>query len=73
MKLLQGAGVSVSLGFAAAGVVEFLRLGMNSAGAMALLGGAIVAFSISVTLWIFDLRNRIATLEQAGAQPRRGS
>jgi hypothetical protein len=73
MKLLQVAGFLVSLGFAAAGVVEFLRLGMNSAGAMAFLGGAVVAFSISITLWIFDLRNRITTLERTGAQPRPGS
>jgi hypothetical protein len=74
MQLLQKAGAAVSLGLIAAGAFPLWKFGLSSSSVAAFMGGAVSGFALSLTLYVFELRRRIAALERAvssSSQPGR--
>ena len=72
MKLLENTGAVVSLMLVAAGGFQLWKSGFTASGLLGFAGGSVAAFALSITLYVFQLRNRIAMLENAsrGSEPR---
>ena len=70
MKLLHILGALVSLAFVAMGFFRLWTLGLSGGGPMVCAVGCFVGLSISVSLYVFHLRDRIAALERAVRPPK---
>lgn len=69
MKRLYTTGAIASLALVATGFFQLGRLGLSAGGATCFFAAAVAAFCVSLAVYVFHLRDRIAALE---AQSRAG-
>jgi hypothetical protein len=64
MKLLHRFCAIVSLILLSAGLFQLHRFGLNGTGISSFIAGSACAFTLSLTVYIFHLRDRIIALEK---------
>ena len=67
MKALNTLGAAVSLTFMALGFWELWKFGLNMPGALLCFVPCVCGLALSLTLFVFNLRARIARVEQQQA------